>query len=181
MSKVLDCDKMELLSCHEGNLFLFKPTLFRQFPKSGNMHEMTLQQRIRFFFLYLHGYRVYVLANTENDIQGCVTFANGGTYRYPFAGKNDLICGPYYTMPKYRNQGIAFKLLSYVIRNHEKDFENIYAHVHHENIASVKCLRKVGFSEAGFLSVNKITRKCSRSENGLLILMTYQNHLEKHI
>lgn len=166
-------DHLEKVECHMDstyNLYRFKPSLFNQFPKSGNMHEMTIKQRIRFFFLYLHGYTVYVLEKSGGVI-GCALFAKGGSYRYPFADKKDLICGPYFTVPELRGKGLGAALLKEVIDYYETEYKTIYAHIWHENIASVKCMQKVGFAEVARLHTTRITGKCRIDENGKLILV----------
>ena len=118
MSAILKSDNLKLLDDkfdETYKLFLFNPTMFKLFPKSGNMHKMDFKQRVRFFLLLMHGYRVYVLGDKEDNVVACAVFANGKTYRYPFASENDLICGPYYVMPEYRRKGIATKLLKLVL------------------------------------------------------------------
>lgn len=85
------------------------------FPASGNMHNMSFKQKVRFAALLIHGYRVYVMGDQSDNVVGCAVFANGKTYRYPFADENDLICGPYYVMPEFRRRGIATKLLTGII------------------------------------------------------------------
>ena len=174
MNKILSKDKMEIIGNRGERLWLFNPTLFRLFPVSGNMHEMNFKQKIRFFLLLRHGYRVYVLADCEDNVLGCAMFANGGSYRYPFASKKDLICGPYYTVPEYRNQGIA-RLLSDVIDNYESEYDTIWAHIWHTNAASVKCMEKVGFQYAGRLRTKGLLQKCIPDENGGLILVKKTN------
>ena len=173
MSKILAEDKMQIVgTLSEGVLYRFTPSPFRLFPRSGKMHRMNIEQCIRFYFLLLHGYRVYVLANKKDDVLGCVMFANGGSYRYPFASKKDLICGPYYIVPEYRNKGIAKCLLSEVITNYETEYEMIWAHIWYTNVASIKCMEKVGFKQVGKLMISKILHKCVVDENGHLVLVS---------
>lgn len=178
MCQILKQDHLILLDDQfEGiyKLFLFKPNIFRLFPKSGNMHKMDLKQKIRFGLLLIHGYRVYVLGDSQNHVVGCTVFASGKTYRYPFASENDLICGPYFIMPEYRRRGLATKLLSCVIDKYETEYDSIYAHIWHTNRASVLCMEKIGFQEIGMLYTTPILQKCVFSNNGKLILVQKKN------
>ena len=132
MSKILESDRLKLIDdCFDERfrLFLFKPTVFKLFPKSGNMHNMDIKQRLCFLVLLIHGYRVYILGDREDNVVCCAVFANGKMFRYPFANQNDLICGPYFIMPEYRRQGIASKLLQRVIEQYETEYHSIFAHI----------------------------------------------------
>lgn len=80
--KILARDRLkEVLSFDNSNglrLFVFKPTIFRLFPKSGHTHNMTLSQKIRFFLSLLRGYSVYVLTDEAEDVIGTVAYSVGG-------------------------------------------------------------------------------------------------------
>ena len=70
-----------------------------------------------------------------------------------------------------RGKEIGAALFKEVIDYHETEYKTIYAHVWHENIASVKCIQKIGFTEVARLSTTKFTRKFRVDENGKLILV----------
>jgi len=129
--------------------------------------------------LLFTGYRVYVLSDKGSQVLGCAVFATGGSYRYPFSNKEDLICGPYYTVPTYRNQGIASKLLTEVIEYHETNYKSIYAHIWYENEASIRCMSKIGFKEVGRMKTSKFLHICKMNENGNLILVSFQKKENK--
>lgn len=176
--KILSSDKLKLLDAHfngDYKLFLFPPRIFHLFPASGNMHNMSFKQKVRFAVLLIHGYRVYVMGDQSDNVVGCAVFANGKAYRYPFADENDLICGPYYVMPEFRRRGIATKLLTGVIERYETDYNTIYAHIWHENRASVDCMGKIGFVPVDTLSTTRILQKCYSDANGKLILVKRDN------
>ena len=178
MSKIKQSDKLKLIDEHFDDrfqLFLFKPTLFKLFSASGNMHNMDIKRCFRFLLLLIHGYHVYVLGDRDNNVVACALFANGRTYRYPFADQNDLICDPCFVMPEFRRQGIASKLLENVIDRYETEYHSIYAHIWHTNMASVLCMQKLGFEQVGKLSTTKLTQKCIIDEKGKLILVEKKN------
>ncbi len=178
MDKLLKKDNLILLDGSfekDYKLYLFRPNVIKLFPKSGNMHEMNLKQRIRFLCLLIHGYRVYVMGDREDNVVGCAVFSNGKTFRYPFATERDLICGPYYIMPEFRRRGLATKLLDRVMDEYETEYDSIYAHIWYENLASINCMEKLGFRKIGNLTASKFTSKCISDENGNLVLVKKDN------
>ena len=174
MQKIISTDKMRIINeCldEKYKLFLFIPSFIRLFPRSGNMHKMDIKQKLRFLTLLIHGYKVYVLSDLENNTIGCVTVANGKTYRYPFADENDLIIGPYFVLPEYRRQGIATRMIKCVIERYETNYNSLFAHIWHENQASVECMKKLGFHTIGTLRTTRILQTCIPDKEGKLILV----------
>lgn len=171
--KIVKSDKLKFLSAMEGGykLYSFVPSARRLFPKSGAMRKMDARQRLRFLLLLTSGYRVYVLTNDADDAVGCAVFANGKARRFSFADKNDLVCGPYFIQPEYRNRGLAAKMLGFVIENYETEYRSIFAHIWHTNIASIKCMAKLGFERVDALRTTKYLQKFVSDPNGKIVLV----------
>lgn len=175
MSKILECDKMTVLACEDGyKYYLFTPTFSRLYPKSGNMRKMTVLQSLRFLVMKMNGYKMYLLTDETDEILSSIAFSSGSQYRFPFAGKEDLIYGPSYTMPEHRGRGYAVKLWDKVISCFEKDTKIVYATIRDDNRASIKCMEKSGFKTIGKLKGNKITRAFCMDEKGDHILVKYE-------
>ncbi len=91
----------------------------------------------------------YLVAKINNEIAG---FAYANHYRtrigYRFSCENSI-----YIDNKYKNQGIAFKLMNELISQcAEKGFKTIIAIIgDSDNIASIKLHEKLGFVKVGLL------------------------------
>lgn len=174
MAKILAEDNLVLLKEKDGErYYLFRPRLLQLYPKSGNMRNMTLLQTLRFLGMYLAGCRVYILATEQEKVLGSITFSAGGTYRYPFSTKKDIIYGPSYTLPEYRGQGVAVRICGTVLEEFEKDYCAVYGTVAADNQASLRAMGKSGFDRVCYLSANKLTRAFRVDEMGALVLMRY--------
>ncbi len=173
MTEIIKSDNLKLLKTDSDGYkyYVFNPTLLKQFPKSGNMRKMTFLQRGRFFTMKLHGYRVYLIG-INDEVYSSIAFSGGG-YRFPFANKKDLIYGPSYTIPEYRGQGLAARLGDAVIKEFEKDYENIYATVKLTNEASLRCLEKNGYVKERRIGVNEFTKIYYLDDGGSFWLMKY--------
>ena len=175
MAEILKSDNLKLLK-KEGCYcyYLFEPTFTKLFPESGNMRKMTLMQKLRFIVMKLSGYRVYLIG-TETDVFSSVAFSSGSQYRFPFAGKNDLIYGPSYTIPEHRGKGLAAILCEQAMYEFETNYKNIYCTIKSDNASSIRCMTKIGFECIDSLSANKFTRAFKSDSNGDHFLFRYKN------
>ena len=172
----MQCDKLELLLFENGyKYYLFKPTLFRLFPKSGNMRKMTVMQKLRFLIMKKNGCRIYILTDDQNEVLASLAFSSGAQYRFPFSTKDDLIYGPSYTIPEYRGKGYASQLADKILSTFETNYKNVYGTVTINNVASLKCMAKSGFENVGMLRASKITRAFKEVERGDHYLLKYEN------
>ena len=145
--KIVATDRMKLLDEMDGErYYVFTPSLRRVYPKSGNMRTINIKEYMLFLTRYIHGYKVYVLADTEDTVKGSIVFSNGGSFRYPFATKEDLIDGPSYTVPEFRGQGVAVRLGRAVMEKFERDYRVCYGTIANDNAASLARVRKNGSS-----------------------------------
>ena len=175
MAKILECDKLKLLLEEDGfRYYLFTPTFLRVYPKSGNMRKMTVMQTLRFLVMKMNGHRMYIMTDLSDEILTSIAFSSGSQYRFPFAGKDDLIYGPSYTMPEHRGCGYAVKLWEKVESRFEKDTKTFYATIRDDNPASIRCMEKSGFETIGKLKGNKITRAFEINEAGDHVLVKYE-------
>ena len=100
---------------------------------------------MRFLLMKKHGYRVYVLADAEDEVLASIVFSSGAQYRFPFAGKEDLIYGPSYTVPEHRGNGYAYLaclMILPVAKQHK--MTKLYLACSYDSIASIKTIEKLG-------------------------------------
>ena len=170
---LLNRDKMKLLE-HTGNekLWLFSPSVFRLYPKSGNMHEMGIKQTLRFLLMLIHGYRVYVMTDENDVVKGSITYQRGGSYRYPFARKTDIIDGPSYTVPKFRGQGVAVRIAERAMNEYEKS-DVCYGTIQKDNYSSLKRTEKSDFKKVGKLRVDIFKRFINDPEGNIVLVAHY--------
>ncbi len=159
----------------DEKLYLFTPSFSRLFPVSGNMREMTLLQKIRFAMMLKSGYRIYVITDKDDNVEGSTVFSVGGSYRYPFSTKKDLIDGPNYTVPEYRGKGVATRLYDVIFEYYETDFDTVYATIANDNYPSLKRVKRGGYYEAYHVSAKRLTKKFCRDDGGNMTLVVYPN------
>lgn len=176
MGKVVEkSDKLSLLG-ESGNerYYVFKPRLMRLFPKSGDMKTMDFKEILLHLIRLVHGYKVYILTDENDVVKGSILFSGGGSFRYPFATKNDLIDGPSYTVPDFRGQGVAVRIGDAVMNEFETDYNVVYGTIRDDNIPSLKRVKKNGFIVVGKLRVDSL-RRFHKDPNGNHVLVAYYN------
>ena len=176
MGKLVEkTDRMLLLKESDNErYYLFKPRLMRLFPKSGDMKKMDFKEILLHLVRLVHGYKVYVLTDDNDNVKGSILFSKGGSFRYPFASKNDLIDGPSFTVPDYRGQGVAVRIGDAVMNEFETDYNVVYGTIRQDNVPSLKRVKKNGFVEVSKLRVD-ILRRFHKDQNGDHVLVAYYN------
>lgn len=176
MSEKIDkSDRLILLKeSDKERLYMFEPRLMRLFPKSGDMKEMNLKEVLLHLIRWIHGYKVYILTDDNDNVKGSILFSKGGSFRYPFAKKTDLIDGPSFTVPKYRGQGVAVRIGEAVMNEFETDYSVVYGTIRLDNIPSLKRVKKNGFVEKSRLRVD-VLRRFRIDPNGDHVLVVYKN------
>lgn len=154
--------------------YLFKPRLLRLFPKSGDMKKMNLKEILLHLLRLVHGYKVYILTDDKDTVKGSILFSKGGSFRYPFATKNDLIDGPSFTVPDYRGQGVAVRIGDAVMNEFETDYNVVYGTIKQDNVPSLKRVKKNGFVEESKLRIDRL-RRFQKDPQGDHVLVAYYN------
>ena len=154
--------------------YVFYPRLSRLYPVSGDMRVMTLNEKALHLLRMIHGYKVYILTDKDNVVKGSILFSKGGSYRYPFATKRDLIDGPSFTVPEFRGQGVAVRLGDAIMNEFEQDYDIVYGTIKEDNIPSLKRVQKNGFIVESKLKIDKL-RRFQKSEEGDHVLVAYKN------
>lgn len=171
--KILPSDHLVLLEENEfEKYFVFHPSIFKLFPKSGHTRKIDIKQFFRFSLMLFSGYRVYLSATHDDVIKCSIVYSAGGGYRFPFSTKNDLIDGPSFTIPAFRNQGVATRLGDKVMNEFETDYNIVYATVKKDNISCIKNLKKNGFIIIGNVTYTK-RKQAVLDKNGEMILFAY--------
>lgn len=142
----------------------YVPTLSSLFPSP--LRNLNFHEKIRFLEMFFHGYVIYILKKGDKDIGYCV-LARGGSFRYPFASRNDLIIGPYYIDPAERGKKYSIPLINYSLNDsYYKNSKTYYAFVQRNNFASIRILEECKFSIIGEAEYSKILRILKISFNG---------------
>ena len=172
---VVKSDRLKLLKVLDSErYYVFHPRLLRLYPISGDMRVMTLKEKMLHILRLIHGYRVYILTDMNDVVKGSILFSQGGSFRYPFATRRDLIDGPSFTVPDFRGQGVAVRLGDAIMNEFEKDYDIVYGTIKEDNIPSLKRVQKNGFVIEGKLRIDKL-RRFQKSADGDHILVTYKN------
>lgn len=159
-------DKLILLKEQDGErYYVFIPKLFKLYPRSGDMRKMTVKEILLHLSRFVNEYKLYILTDTDDLVKGSILVTRGGSVRYPFATKEDLIEGPDYTVPEFRGQGVAVRLTDAMMHEFEKDYKNIYATIKEDNHSSLRHYEKCGFDVDSRLKVDK-ARRFHISESG---------------
>lgn len=176
MGKLVEkSDRLLLLKkCGNERYYVFRPRLMRLFPKSGDMKEMNFKEILLHLVRLVHGYKVYILTDDNDQVKGSILFSKGGSFRYPFASKNDLIDGPSYTVPEFRGQGVAVRIGDAVMNEFESDYNVVYGTIRQDNTPSIKRVQKNGFVVISKLRVDCF-RRFHKDPNGNHILVAYYN------
>ena len=173
-SKIITSDKLEFLtSINNEKYYLFKPTVFKLFPKSGKMREMNFKSIIRFLWLLISGYRIYVITSDDDIVKGSLVLSRGGTFRYPFSTKEDLIDGPSYTIDEFRGQGVMVRLAEACLNQFETSYKVVYGTINKDNIASIRRCEKNGYKRVGYVSYNNLFHRGKMKSDGEMVLVAY--------
>lgn len=176
MGKLVEKTDRLLLLKESGNerYYLFKPRIMRLFPKSGDMKRMNFKEILLHLIRLIHGYKVYILTDDNDNVKGSILFSKGGSFRYPFASKKDLIDGPSFTVPDYRGQGVAVRIGDAVMNEFETDYNVVYGTIRQDNLPSLKRVKKNGFIEESKLKADWL-RRFHKDPNGDHVLVAYYN------
>lgn len=176
MGKTVDKRDNLILIKEKNNerYYVFKPRLSRLYPKSGDMRVMTIKEKALHLLRLIYGYKVYILTDESDVVKGSILFSRGGSFRYPFATRKDLIDGPSYTVPDFRGQGVAVRIGDAVMNEFEKEYNIVYGTIKEDNIPSLKRVQKNGFVVESKLRIDRL-RRFQRSETGDHVLVAYHN------
>lgn len=174
MSKKIDSkDNLVLLEMdNDEKYYIFHPNIFHLFPKSGDTRIMDWTQRIRFLIMLFNGYRVYIVTDVNDVVKGSITISNGGSFRFPFTTKRDLIDGPSFTVPEYRKQGVASRLGNKIMNKYEKEYDTMYGVINENNHASIERCKKNGYRICGKVKLDMFHRYVM-SSSGNVVLVAY--------
>ena len=153
---------MPIYKSGKDSVFEFTPTIFKLLPNSCCGLENEPHIKLRFFYRFLIGYRLYLLKENNETIAYCM-FQKGKIYRYPFVKKHDLLMGPYFVSEGHRNVGNAKKLLnSALIYLKDKGvYESVYAWIVADNEPSKHVVGQIGFKQCAWLDTSKLRKKIS--------------------
>lgn len=154
-------------------VFEFVPSLLKAFP--FRLEKISLPYRIRCIQEFFIGYKVYYIR--KNGLWGgyCIV-SNGKNPRYEFCEETDITFGRYFVIPDFRGNGLATKMVNYVLNITDLQYKYAYAYVHAGNKASHATMAKLGaipvthFDKVGHL-MNIVI-----SETGKYTVYRYQKH-----
>lgn len=143
-----------------GNVTEFKPSLFRLLPAQCCGLEAEPYIRLRFFYRYIVGYKMFLLKINGTTVSYCM-FQRGKIRRYPFVGKKDLLMGPYFVTEEYRGQGLSTKLIRAALKTYllNESFENVFAWILEDNDASKRAVTNIGFLHKCWLDMTGTVKR----------------------
>lgn len=145
------------LDIENFRLFIWRPRGLQIWPKGflKSMKEMRTTPLINLVYWWIM-YRVFsrdndysILILKDNNEVIHYTMILPANYRFPFAPKKDLILGPVWTSPNYRQKGILYYSLSTIINEYKNNSRQFWWISNEENIASRISIEKAGFSFCG--------------------------------
>ena len=163
-------NQLELIKDWDSfQIYEYKPSLNHLF--YNNMEPLTVQRRVRFIIELIRGYKVYYLYKDKQVVAYSVVSPGGG--RYSFAGKKDIVVGPYYVSPECRGNHYSEILVRQILNLDNIDYEYAYDWVRKNNTASMITSERIGFTVIGTANLKGITRRivpCTGNEGSINIL-----------
>ena len=155
--KIMEKLKLAISRNTQGGyrIYEFIPSITRLFYK--NMEDISFQRRIRFALELIKGYKVYYLEIRGKIVGYCVISIGGG--RYSFAGKSDIVVGPYYVEKEERGNHYSELLVSELLMYDNIHYNDAYDWIKKTNIPSLKCSEAVGFEIVGTADIVKPFRR----------------------
>ena len=87
--------------------------------------------------------RVYYLAVNDEIVAYSVVSKGGG--RYYFAGKNDIVVGPYFVLEEHRGKHYSEILVKEILQLESLQWRDAYDWIRYDNTPSIRCAERVGF------------------------------------
>ena len=156
-------------------IYEFIPSIIKAFPFM--VEKISIPYRFRCIQEYFVGYKVFYIR--KNGIWGgyCIT-SNGSNPRYYFGTKEDITFGRYYIVPELRGQGLALKMIYWVLNDSGLKYKDAYAYVHEGNIASHATLRKLGAVPVGCFDKVGRLRRIVMNNHGKYTLYKYRRMID---
>ena len=92
-------------------------------------------------------YGLYLIYDGHNLIH--LSVITPRYFRFPFMGKEDLQIGDTWTMPDYREKGLASFAIQKIVELYKKPGRRIWYVVEEDNIPSIRAVEKAGFVKYG--------------------------------
>lgn len=157
---------IEVYSDKNYRIMKFEPKITNLFGESW-LSELWLARKVRFLLMYFTGYRIYYMFLKASNlcVAQCV-IADGRYFRYRvFANHRDIVVGPIFVAKEMRGKKISNKFLEIIFNNIEDKYENAFAYVRKNNIASIKTFNNSGFCYDCDLKVDSTTRTIKKVTN----------------
>lgn len=155
-------------------IYEFIPSIVKAFP--FKLEKISIPYRLRCAQEYFVGYKVFYVR--KNGLWGgyCIV-SNGRNSRYKFCTEKDITFGRYYIVPELRGQGLALRMIHWVLNSAGLKYQEAYAYVHAGNKASHATLEKLGATPIGhFNKVGKF-RRIIMNDNGMYTLYKYRKEV----
>ncbi|MDD2362488.1 MAG: GNAT family N-acetyltransferase [Oscillospiraceae bacterium] len=153
-------------------IYQYKPTVWK--PLLIHMEAIYFRRRIRLFLECFAGNCVYYLVQNDCFIGYCVV-SRGGTFRYQFSTKKDIIVGPYYISESHRGKRLSELLLTQVLAFWKENYEYAYDYIEKSNIASIKASQAVGLEIIQEVNITPFIRKLVIDNEGEYYLLRMNN------
>lgn len=151
-----------ICNTQDGMTFsVFHPSLFCLIPRNSGNLETEHGVKLRFFYRFLIGYRIYLL-RADNRFIAYAMYQKGRIFRYPFVGKASVLMGPYFVDESIRGRGYAGRILELSLHQ-MKHAKSAIAWIAANNDSSRHALSKAGFHRIGWMDPAGIKKKTTQS------------------
>ncbi len=125
----------------------WQPSLLRIIPPNSSKSYILL-----WIFHYLKvfknkKYRAYSIIKDEMAI--CTAVCVPALFRWPFMGSNDIQIKSVYTHTNFRKQGLAYHLISEVLKTEMNEETTFWYMTNENNFSSINLCQKLGFVMVG--------------------------------
>ena len=157
--------------------YVYKPTFGHWYYREweGYAEDKGKQTKSHWFRMcleYLEGGYQIIYAAEGDQLKGYSLIARGGR-RLKCSSKDDIVIGPYYTAKRYRETGIASKMISDVLNHLQLKYKHAFMYIKKDNVASIKVTEHNGAQCIGEASMKGLLRRLYMTDNGMFYVMKW--------
>lgn len=178
--KIIKRIRMKKIGLYDGiEVYKYTPSLFmpyyNDYPKADHPpYERRFAHKVRMMLEYIRGgFNVYYF-KINNTFVGHIVVSCGGR-RLTISDKKDIVLGPIFVAPRYRNQGIGTVAIEIVLKRINLNYRFAYEFIVADNEASVKTVKKNGYEFVCHAREKGLLRTLVQSPNGRYVVYRYSN------
>lgn len=155
--------------CGDNDIYIYSPTLFNLYYPDKNKDgypsfKFSFLHKLRMALkLFGGGYKIIYFMKGEKVVSYLIY-----CQRPVIKGmkKGDIFTIYIHTFPEFRKQGLASKMINYMLNESGLKYESAYKTIANTNIASTKTAEKAGYKALCYCEKNKLLGKYYKREDG---------------